>query len=138
MEIYFFNYTSKVLEVIHCKEVCSKLNAPTAAKPPWSHSNPQRANQLTAEHVFPNAGLTGQKASASLPVLTLKMRGRDEETTGKERKRLLALALSDGRTACKKKLVKKRRPTEKTYKPKKANFGSAEQRLGDEVFYEDC
>jgi hypothetical protein len=35
------------------------------------------------------------------------MPGRDEETTGKERKRLLALALSDGRTAWKKKLSKK-------------------------------
>jgi hypothetical protein len=35
------------------------------------------------------------------------MHGHDEETLGKERKRQLALALSDGRTAWKKKTSKK-------------------------------
>jgi len=99
LEIYFFNYTSKALEVINCKEVCSKSNAPIAAKPQWSHSNPQLANQLTVKHVFPNAGLTKQKPSASLPDLTLNMHGLDEETTGKQRKKQPVPHLSDGRIA---------------------------------------
>jgi len=99
LEIFFFNYTSKVLGVIHCKEVCSKLNAPTADKPPWSRSNPQLANQLTAEHVFPNAGLTRQKPSPNLRVLTLTTRGRDEETPGKQRKKKPVQVLFDGLTA---------------------------------------
>jgi hypothetical protein len=99
LEIYFFNYTSKALEVIHCKEVCSKSNAPTAAKQPWSHSSPQLANQLTAEHVFPNAGVPRQKPSPNLPVLTLITRGRDEEKPGKQRKKKPVQVLFDGLTA---------------------------------------
>jgi hypothetical protein len=76
-------------------------------KPPWSHSNPLRVNQLTVKRVFRNAGLAGQKVLASQSVLTLNKRGRDEEIMGKERRRLPVLALSDGLIVCKKKLVKK-------------------------------
>ena len=91
-----------------CKEICSKLNAPTVVRLPWSHSNPQQVNQPTAKRVFPNAGLTGQKATTSQAALTLNKHGRDEEITVKQRGKKPILALSDGRTAWKKQqLVKK-------------------------------
>ena len=93
----------RIPEVINrCKEICSKLNAPTAAKLPWSHSNPQQANQPTAKRVFPNAGLTGQKAPTSQAALTLNKHGHDEEIMGKQRRKQPVPALSDGRTAWKK------------------------------------
>ena len=93
----------RIPEVINrCKEICSKLNAPTAVKLPWSHSNPQQANQPTAKRVFPNAGLTGQKAPTSQAVLTLNKHGRDEEITVNQRGKKLIIALSDGLTAWKK------------------------------------
>jgi hypothetical protein len=110
-EINFFNYASEDTrgDLTICKEICSKLNVPTAAKKPWSPSNPQQANQPTAKRVFPNAGLTGQKAPTSQAALTLNKHGRDEEITGKQRGKKPILALSDGRTAWKKQqLVKKR------------------------------
>jgi hypothetical protein len=100
----------RIPEVINrCKEICSKLNAPTVVRLPWSHSNPQQVNQPTAKRVFPNAGLTGQKAPTSQAALTLNKHGRDEEITVKQRGKKPILALSDGRTAWKKQqLVKKR------------------------------
>ena len=110
-EINFFNYASEDTrgDLTICKEICSKLNVPTAAKKPWSPSNPQQANQPTAKRVFQSADLTGQKATTSRAALTLNKHGHDEEIMGKQDRKQPVPALCDGRTAWKKQqLVKKR------------------------------
>jgi hypothetical protein len=110
-KLTFFNYTSRDTrgDLTICKEICSKLNVPIAAKKPWSPSNPQQVNQPTAKRVFPNIGLAGQRAPTGQAALTLNKHGRDEETTGKQRGKKPMLALSDGRTVWKnQQQVKKR------------------------------
>ena len=100
----------RIPEVINrCKEICSKLNAPTVVRLPWSHSNPQQVNQPTAKRVFPNVGLKGQKATTSRAALTLNKHGRDGEITVKQKRKQSVLALSDGRSAWKKQQLVKRR-----------------------------
>jgi hypothetical protein len=85
---------------------------PTAAKLPWSLSNPQWVNQLTVKHAFQNTCSSGQKVAAIQTVLTRNKPGHDGEIMGKERRRL-AIQRSNGLLAgTTRKLFRKRKLAE--------------------------
>jgi len=68
------------------KKECSKLNAQTATKLPWSLSSLQQASQSTAKRVSPSI-LSDQKVLARTRVLTRNKHGHGEEMAGKEERK---------------------------------------------------
>ena len=90
------------------KKLCSRLNAPTAAKLQWFPSNPQRANPLTVKRAFQNTYLHRQKVAAKQTFSTPNKRGHGEEKPRKETKQLTSRLYSNGLIAHKtKKLFRK-------------------------------